>query len=82
MKSQPEQHPGESFVKVQIDDRTVELHRGSHQVTELKQLLGVDPTYVLDIDMNGTLTPLPDGDRFTVKGEEVFFSHPRTGTSS
>lgn len=77
-----EERPGLSTVTVTIDGRTVKVHRGSHVVSELKSLLGVDPSYALELDFNGTLSPLTDDDRITIKGGEVFFSHPRTGASS
>jgi len=73
---------GASVVKVMINGTTKEIHRGSHTIAELKNLLGVDASLALDQDINGTLTPLDDAQRITIKGDEVFFSHPRTGGSS
>jgi hypothetical protein len=42
----------------------------------------VDPLFDLDQEINGALTPLPEGARITIKGGEIFFSHARTGGSS
>lgn len=80
--SQPNPHPGKDTVKVKIDGVEKTIHRGSHPVTELKTLLGVDPVLDLDQDVNGTLTPLANDGRVTIKGGELFFSHARTGGSS
>jgi hypothetical protein len=78
---QPES-PGKSEVVVSIDGVSKKIHRGSHTVAELKRLLGVDPLLGLDQEIDGTLTPLADDQRVTIKGGEVFFSHARTGGSS
>ncbi len=78
----PSDHPGESFVTVYLDGIANEIHRGSHTGAQLKHLLGVDPTYELDQDINGKLTPITDTDRVTIKGGEQFFAHVRSGGSS
>lgn len=75
-------HPGNANVTVTIDGRAVQIHRGSHEVTELKTLLGVDPVYAVDQVIDGQLTPLADTARVTIKGGETFFSHARTGGAS
>jgi hypothetical protein len=61
---------------------TKTIHRGSHLVSELKTLLGVSADLMLSQDIDGTLTPLDDNGRVTIKGGEAFFSGPRTGGSS
>jgi hypothetical protein len=76
------QEHGASLVTVTINGSKKDIHRGSHTVVELKQLLEIDPTYAIDEDVNGTLTPLDDMHRVTVKGGEIFFAHPRTGGSA
>jgi hypothetical protein len=75
----PEHGPN---VNVTVDGVTKSVHRGSHLVAELKQLLGVDASKDLDELVNGELKPLQDTDRITIKGGEVFISHARTGGSS
>lgn len=76
------EHPGQSDVAVTIDNNSRTIHRGSHAVAELKQLLGVDPVYAIDQVVDGQLTPLADDARVTIKGGELFFSHARTGGAS
>jgi hypothetical protein len=80
--SQPNSHPGKDFVNVKIDGVEKSIHRGSHTVSELKSLLGVDPVQDLDQEIDGVLTPLENDGRVTIKGGELFFSHARTGGSS
>jgi len=75
----PEHGPN---VDVSIDGVTKIVHRGSHLVSELKQLLGVDASKDLDEIVGGEIKPLQDTDRITIKGGEVFISHARTGGSS
>ncbi len=76
------QETGAAFVTVTINGTKKNIHRGSHTVVELRKLLDVDPTYAIDEEINGTLTPLDDTRHVTIKGGEVFFAHPRTGGSS
>ena len=69
-------------VTVMINGIEKSIDRGSHAVSELKVLLGVSQDLALSQDINGTLSPLADDARVTVKGGEAFFSGPRTGGSS
>lgn len=80
--TQPNPHPRQDIVNVKIDGVDKPIHRGSHTVTELKTLLGVDPVLDLDQDIDGTLTPLDNDGRVTIKGDEQFYSHARTGGAS
>jgi hypothetical protein len=80
-KADDENH-GESEVTVTIDNTSKKIHRGSHLVSALKTLLGVDPAKALDEVVAGVLTPLEDDGRVTIKGGEEFFSHARTGGAS
>lgn len=69
-------------VTIKVDNVDKQVHRGSHTVSELKTLVGVDAALELAEVINGQLTPLPDTDRVTIKGGEVFFSRVRQGGSS
>jgi hypothetical protein len=89
MTTQPhENHPADHpqtgpDVTVTINTTTTKtIHRGSHVVSELKTLLGVSADQLLSQDIDGTLTPLDDNARVTIKGGEAFFSGTRKGGSS
>ena len=69
-------------VTITIDNTQKDIHRGSHLVSELKILLGVDASLVLDEVVDGKFTSLDDNGRVTIKGGEVFVSHVRQGGSS
>lgn len=69
-------------VKVKIDDKDFLIHRGSHSVSELKVLFGVDPSKELDQIIDGQLTPLDDSKKIVIQGGEEFISHVRGGGSS
>jgi hypothetical protein len=89
MTTQPhENHPADHpqtgpDVTVTINTTTTKtIHRGSHVVSELKTLLGVSADQLLSEDIDGTLTPLDDNARVTIKGGEALFSGTRKGGSS
>jgi hypothetical protein len=69
-------------VSIRVDNVEKQVHRGSYLVSELKQLVGVDPALELAEAITGQLTPLGDSDRITIKGGEVLFSRVRQGGSS
>lgn len=73
---------GNHFVTVTIDGRHTDIHRGSYIVGDLKRHLGVDPSYELDQVIRGEFRPLGDDARITIKDNELFISHVRTGSSS
>ena len=70
------------IVTVTIDNTPKEIHRGSHTVSELKTLLGVDASLVLDEVVDGKFISLDDNGRVTIKGGVVFISHVRQGGSA
>ncbi len=69
-------------VIVTIDGAPKEIHRGSYVVAELKAALGVDPTRLLNVVIDGKLEPLDDTKRFVIRGGEVFISQVPQGGSS
>ena len=69
-------------VTVSIDGKEKTIDRGSHLITALKALLGVNADYALSEDIDGILTPLTDDQRTTITGGEVFFSGARNGGAS
>src|SRR5437762_10149354 len=72
----------ENVVTITINDVPKTIHRGNQKVEDLKKLGGVPLADELEQLINGKLTPLTDDGRVTVKGEEVFVSHPKDSGSS
>lgn len=77
--TQPQTGP---VVTITVDTQPKEVHRGSHLVSELKTLVGVDASLELEQVIGGEFKPLDDNSRIVIKGGEVFVSHTRTGGSS
>lgn len=73
---------GASLVEVTIDDNLRKVHRGRQTVVDLKNLAGVALAYDLDQFIDGKFVPLKDDGAVTIKGGEVFISHPKDGSSS
>jgi hypothetical protein len=69
-------------VSITINGTTVLIHRGHRPVAEIKAAGGVNPAHELEQVENGQLRPLPDDGAITLKGDEVFISHPRDSASS
>ena len=83
-QKRPEPHhpdPGPE-VKITINKIVMTIHRGRNTVVEIKKLGGVPLADELEQLIDGKLTPLPDDGAVTIKGKEVFISHPRSGGSS
>ena len=70
------------IVTITVDTQPKEVHRGSHLVSELKTLVGVDASLELEQVIGGEFKPLDDNSRIVIKGGEIFVSHTRTGGSS
>ena len=70
------------LVQVTIDNEHKIIQAGTYTVTELKRVLGVDPSRVLDEVVCGEFKELPDNGTVHVKGGEIFISHVRQGQSS
>jgi len=77
----PRPEPGPE-VKITINKVVKTIHRGRNTVVEIKKLGGVPLADELEQLIDGKLTPLPDDGAVTIKGKEVFISHPRSGGSS
>lgn len=69
-------------VTVTINGAPMDIKRGSHAVSELKDLLAEPQDLALCQDTDGTLAPLADDARVTIKGGEAFFSGARGGGCS
>lgn len=74
--------PGNSTVEITINGHPYRIRRGRHAVAEIKSLGHVPLTDDLEQIINGQLTLLPDDGHVVIRGNEVFASHPKTGSSS
>jgi hypothetical protein len=73
---------GRNLVEIQVDKKEFKIHRGHTTVAEIKHVAGVPAAYDLDQLIDGTLHTLPDNGALVIKGQEVFYSHPKGGSSS
>jgi hypothetical protein len=77
------EHPQEGpSVTITIDNVVRTIHRGHQTVAEIKQVGKVPLAYDLEEVVDGVLKPLPDDGAVTLKGGEVFVSHPKDAASS
>ena len=68
-------------IKVDGEDRTVPKTKMT--AAELKALLGIEPTQVIDIvDDDGTFHPVADDEDIKLRNDLVLVSHGRGGASS
>lgn len=75
-KHKPHPHQG-PIVPITVNRKVYEIKRGRHTVKEIKELADVPPADELEQVIDGNLEPLPDDGVVTIKGGEVFLSHPR-----
>lgn len=73
---------GKEMVTITIDDNLRSIHRGRQTVVELKTVGEVPLAYDIDEFVDGKFQPLPDDGSVTIKGGEIFISHPKDGSSS
>jgi hypothetical protein len=69
-------------VTITVDTKPYRIHRGHQTVAEIKTVAGVPLAFELEQLVNGKLTPLPDDGAVTLKGGEIFLSHPKDGGAS
>ncbi len=69
-------------VTITVDTKPYKIHRGHRTVAEIKNVAGVPLAFELEQLVNGKLTPLPDDGAVTLKGGEIFLSHPKDGGAS
>ena len=77
--------PGNSFVDISVDDKPYRIHRGRRTVAEIKvvgQVPTADELEQVLVDEVPPLRPLADDGSITIKGGEIFISHPRDSGSS
>lgn len=73
---------GNSIVQIRINDNPYEIHRGRKSVAEIKTTGNIPIAHDLVQIIDEKLTPLDDNASITIKGGEVFLSHPKDGSSS
>jgi hypothetical protein len=78
----PDDGHGQDIVTVTVNKIPREIHRGRQPVSEIKQVGEVPAADELEQLVNGKLEPLDDNAAVTIKGGEVFVSHPRDSSSS
>ena len=79
----PPDHPDTGpMVTITINGTQFSIHRGHQTVADIKAVGGVNPVHELEQVEDGQLRPLPDSGAVTLKGKEVFISHPRDSASS
>ena len=75
-------HEQGPLVTITVDTKPYKIHRGHQTVVAIKTLAGVPLAYELEQLTDGKLAPLPDDGALTIKGGEVFLSHPKDGGAS
>jgi hypothetical protein len=69
-------------ITIIINNKSFTIHRGHQTVIAIKTLGGVPLADDLEELVDGTLKLLPDDGAVTIKGGEVFISHPKDSGSS
>ncbi len=72
----------QELVTITVDTKPYKIHRGRQTVADIKKLAAVPLAFELEQLVDGKLTPVPDDGSVTVKGGEVFLSHPKDGGAS
>lgn len=74
---------GQDRVSIKVNDGSVEIHRGSQTVGEIKRLGGVAAADELAQVLEGQpLKSLADDGRVVIRGGEEFVSYPKDSSSS
>lgn len=79
--AQPDKDTG-PLVTITINSKPFEIHRGRQTVIALKAAGAIATADELEQVVQGKLVPLADDGAVTLKGGEVFISHPRDSGSS
>ena len=74
-------HKHETVI-ITVDNHEKTIKRGKHSVADIKSVGGVMLSLDLEEILGGVLTPLNDDGNVTIKGGEVFISHPKDSGSS
>lgn len=74
--------PAEHAAAIRVNGQTFLVHRGAMTVADIKKTGGVPLADDLEQVIAGKLTPLPDSGTVTIRGDEMFVSHPKDSKSS
>jgi hypothetical protein len=80
-KEKLDREPGPE-VTITVDTKPYKIHRGRQFVADIKTVGNVPLAYDLEQLVEGRLVPLADDAGITIKGGEVFLSHPKDGGAS
>jgi hypothetical protein len=69
------------LVTITINSKPYEIHRGHQKVSEIKTAGNVPLADDLEQVVEGKLVPLSDDGAVTIKGGEIFVSHPKDSGS-
>ncbi len=69
-------------VSIVVDGKTISITRGHKTISEIKLASNIPLAYDLEQVENGTLVLLTDDGSLTIKGDEIFVSHPKDSSSS
>lgn len=69
-------------VTITVNNAKCEIHRGRQTVAAIKTAGKVPLADDLEQVVDNKLVPLPDDSSVTIKGDEVFVSHPKDSGSS
>jgi hypothetical protein len=79
----PKDRPEKKTVTIKVDGVDREVPKDKVTAAELKALLGIDASQLLDeVDEDGTFTPIADTDVVKLRDGLVLVSHGRGGGSS
>lgn len=78
----PDKPEAGPLVTITVDTKPYKIHRGHQTVAEIKTIGQVPQAFDLEELIDGKLVPLPDDGSVTLKGGEVFLSHPKDGGAS
>lgn len=73
---------GKDEVTITVDNKSIQIHRGRTTVLDIKLAAHIHPADTLEQIVDGKLVPLPDDGAVTIKGHEVFVSHPKDNGSA
>ncbi len=81
-KKDPEEKSDKKTVTITVDGHPKNIERGNYDLAEFKSLIGVAENMDLDEVVSGKFEPVDESKKVHIKGDEIFVSHVKTGSSS
>ena len=69
-------------VTITVDGKPKKIVRGNYDLAEFKRLVGIAENMDVDEVVKGKFEPLSESKKVHIKGDEIFVSHVKTGSSS